>query len=199
MFSDSWGESTAQMLKVMHIYSAKIITAGRQQATEPGRSPPCSSQLGLGPATFPEHRCRPRCPPCCSASLCRAGTTHTLGSAARPCGTGTRLCRGEDAGAGPIKSWEVGSDPITYSLGKVARLCLITLHGDFSCFPCRYIFRFYPRAFNFLTGLSSCDRCTDIFPFSSSHFNLSSALLRSEKRLRVAVKLRGLLALLVSM
>lgn len=44
-----------------------------------------------------------------------------------PAGTGCQLCRGEDPGAHLIKSWEADSDPVTYSSGKVTRLCLIAL------------------------------------------------------------------------
>lgn len=69
------------------------------------------------------------------------------------------------------------------------------LSAEFSCFASRYIFRFYPGAFNFLADLSSTDRYTNMCPFSSGGFNLASALLgKCEKRPQVAVGLRGVIA-----
>lgn len=49
------GKSAAQMLKVINIYSAKIITAGRQQAAGPGRSqePPVLLPAGFGSCHLP--------------------------------------------------------------------------------------------------------------------------------------------------
>lgn len=69
------------------------------------------------------------------------------------------------------------------------------LSAEFSCFASRYIFRFYPGAFNFLADLSSTDRYTNTCPFSSGGFNLASALLgKCEKRPQVAVGLQGIIA-----
>lgn len=82
----------------------------------------------------------------------------------------------------------LGSGPVGFALS-----------AEFSCFACRYIFRFYPGAFNFLADLSSTDRYTHTCPFSSGGFNLALALLgKCEKRPQVAVGLRGLIAPLLS-
>lgn len=139
------GKSTAQMLRVINIYGAKIITAGRQQIAVNGRggqspslarssagpgawgspgAPAPPGGAGSCPATFSEHRCLPFRSPHCSASRAEPGLTHALGSAA---GAGCQLCLGEDPGAALIKSREVDSDPVMYSPGKVTRLCLITV------------------------------------------------------------------------
>lgn len=139
------GKSTAQMLRVINIYSAKIITAGRQQIAVNGRggqSPSLArSSAGPGawgspgapappggaascPAAFSEHRCLPFRSPHCSASRAEPGLTHALGSTA---GAGCQLCLGEDPSAALIKSGEVDSDPVMYSPGKVTRPCLITV------------------------------------------------------------------------
>lgn len=115
-----------------------------------------------------------------------------------PAGAGCQLCLGEDPGVGLVKPWEADSDPVVYSPGKVARPCLITVLclETFHASLANIYLDFTQGLFNFLAGLSSCDRYTGTFPFSSSHFNLSPPLLGGGKRLQVTVK--HLLALFIS-
>lgn len=218
------------MLRVINIYSAKIIMPGRQQiavngsggqspapqvhqpaqprhAALPAPSPvPGGAQgprlllagFGSCPAACSEHRCLPFRSPQRSASPHGAGADSCSG---KRCPSSCQLCLGQDPGTGLIRSWEVDSDPVMYSPGKVTRPCLITvLCLETFRASLADIFLDFTRGLLILPGLSNCDRYTDTFPFSSSHFNLSSTLLRrSEKRLQVTVKLQGLIALLVRM